>query len=266
MAAKKVLTSADPAIQRLMDPFDESFIQKRLLNPDKPYHEKYNKQITSVAPEHYRQRLLEVFGDFTFEVIPESIVEGKTGVRAAFQFSAKGLHKRAVAVFEPWTFAGEFVYNKDSGKFDKPNPKAGQIIQPEYTYAMLDSAAIKAISRNLGLGLHLYLDKADNAAPSTSATTASAAHTQTATSNAAPTGGAYDPEWTGEDEITFGKHSGKKWNHPDVDAGYLNYITKDPEKANKLGLKEIARRLHASAGSAAQNAAASVDEDSEIPF
>lgn len=239
MAVDIEIEKYNPVAQLLLEAFDESEISEREGSG--------NQTFSYVPPERYRYRLLKIFSNgYTFHLT--NTTETKLGVKGTAHFIGEVPEEGVrydiiVDVFEPWTFKRE---SKD-------------ILNPEQSFMKLASAGVKAIAREIGLGLHLY----DKAAKKSGGSKSSASSSGSKSSgNASPS---HDGEWTGDEEVTFGtKWKGKKWK--EVDDDYLTYVTKDPEKANKLALKEIARRQKNAASDGQSKAEQSVDEDENFPF
>lgn len=223
MAADIDLKSYNETSQALLMPFDESEISEREGSG--------NQTFSYVPPERYRYRLLNVFAEgYKFSVTVTEI--RPTGVAGSAHFVGSVMetgvaYDIVIPVFEPWTFK--------SGTKD--------ILNPDQTFSKLASAGIKACAREMGLGLHLY-DKAAKKTSSGSSSSKPAA----SKAKAAPAGTGdgegipnFDADWDGTENVTFGtKYKSKPWTECDDD--YLDFITSDPDKANKKALKEIARR------------------------
>lgn len=196
-----------------------------------------------VDPYQYRMRLHAIFQQgFKFQV--RGLIVGKDNMTAQAYFSGR-VDDVEYEIEVPC--AEKFI--KASG--------TDTILKFEQSMNMLISAGLKAVCRELGIGLHLY-EKAANKGGSKKG----------GGGQSAPSGGgapaSSNGPWDGNAAVTFGKHSGSKWR--DIEDSYLEYITKDPEKANKLALQEIARRRANNVGEGQSNAAGAVDDDSEIPF
>lgn len=222
----------------LLEAFDEAEISQR-DGAD-------NKSFSFVPPERYRYRLLRVFPNgYKFHV--DQIAESKLGVRGQATFVGdvpeEGVrYDISVPAAEPWTFK--------KGTTD--------ILNYDQAYAKLTSAGLKAIAREMGLGLHLY-DKAANRSTG-----------GTKSSGNANSAGTHDSEWTGDEKVNIGKfkNTDTRWNDEDaVDGGYLDYVTSG-DKPNQKALKEIARRLKASGdgGQRKAESSANAHEDSDFPF
>lgn len=238
MAADTNLSEYNSVAQLLLVAFDDAEISEREGSGGKMY--------SYVPPERYRYRLLKAFPNgFTLETTVTRV--GKLGIEGSTHFVGEvpeeGIrYDITVPCFEAWTFK--------SGTQD--------IIQPEQSYMKLASAGLKAFSREIGLGLHLY-DKAprtvntstrvNNPAPAASSTS-----TGTGNGNGIPN---FDSEWDGSVHCTIGtKIKGQPWANATDD--YLEFLTRDPEKANRFALKEIARRQSLAGQTGNASAAASV--------
>ena len=213
--------------------------QKLLLEPFADDQISEIDGFSYVDPFHYRTRLHQVFQQ-GFEFRVNSIVIGKDNMYGQAFF--KGRVDDLEFVIEV-PCAEKYI--KASGD--------GTILKFEQSVNMLISAGMKAICRELGIGLHLYEKTANKGGSKKGGSTGGAP------AAAAPSG-----PWDGQAAITFGKHNGTKWC--DIEDSYLEYITKDPAKANALALKEIARRSANNVGEGRANAASAHSDDDSIPF
>jgi hypothetical protein len=228
----------NPVAALLLEPFADSEIRSRKGAE--------NKTFSYVAPELYRYRLLKVFTE-GYEFGLTDIVEGQLGVRGVAHFKGHidGIEYsvNGCPVFEPWTFSSS-----------EPTKK----VNPDQTYMKLSSAGLKAVSREIGLGLHLY-DKTPQEGEAASSTPRSSAAAAVSTDG-----------WDGEKLVGFGKkYPTTKWK--DVPDDYLVFLTKDsdPDKRRPEAVAEKARRADnnvAIGQEQASNAAAPVGGDDEIPF
>jgi hypothetical protein len=242
----------NPTITELMVPFSDDEISERLMNPKKP-ESQYNPKFSYVDPDKYLYRLHAAFpGGFDLEI--DNLLEGERGIRAIARFRATtpdgASYCTSAPIFEEWKRAADFFWNDDTKAFDRPNPDAGKLLNPDYTYSALDSAGTKAISRKLGLGLHLY--------SKTARKVGSNGTQQQTTSGSAP---APSGPWTGDQLIGGGgKFKHLPWNSPEVDDGYINFMVgKFP---NGPAAKEKARRA---AGNVAAGATQGASENVKQP-
>lgn len=254
--------------EALLVPFDESDITQRLQNPKKDFHEKYNPIFSYVTPEKYRYRLLETFTNgYEFGIIPGTVVFGKEGVFAIYNFKGSVGEVRydiTVPVFEEYSYMYDYDAKQSTDKK----------INLDKQQNAMTSAALKAISTNLGLGLHLYDKTATQVnggekAPET-AKAASGSSTRSAASGASQgASNANDSDWDGTAKVTFGKHKGKPYS--EVDEGWLSWAankTNDEGEPNpdKGSVRELARRKSTAGAAAQQSASAGVDDEGEFPF
>ena len=239
----------NPVAEALLVPFDQSLISQREMN---------GNTFDFVSPEHYRYRLLEVFGEgFTFSLDDVRVIvsDGIAGLQGTAHFVGERDNVKydiTTTVFEA------FVISKTT-----THP-----ISVEQSYMKLMSAGIKAVSREMGLGLHLY-DKAPAtakaAAPKTStaapkATTAAAPKATAKPATAAPK----EEAWDGSLLIAYGtKHKGTPYN--EVDDGWLQWAGTQKDPPDRNAVKEIARRQKA-AGSEEPGEPGESAEDVEFPF
>jgi hypothetical protein len=253
--------------QLLLQPFDAEDLSYRLKNPKKP-EGPYNPKFTYVKPHKYRYRLHKIFEQgYSFKI--HDVVFGAKGLTGYAYFKAdvpeyNVSYEFDVLFSEDYTFAAEFIWNQATQTVDLPNPKAGEIIGLSETMQMANSAGLKAVCRELGIGLNLYDDKDEAHTGGTYTPSGNGATTAPATNASAP---ADNGEWTGEKVIGGnGKFKDKKWNDPEVDDGYVNWC------AGKFGptsdgQREKNRRAAGNvAAGAAQAAKAAPTVDPTIPF
>jgi len=163
---------------------------------------------TYLDPKCYRDRLNDVFTEgYEFEIeVTAFRPEGIYG-KAEFKATLSGvIYKRKVMFAEPWMFA------KDSKDIIKADVKA----------QMANSAGLKAIGRELGIGLYLY----DKQSGKSSSVTSSAAQPQAARASAPAASSGSAPAET--DVWKFGgKHKDKRVS--DIDDGYFEWLS-GPDK------------------------------------
>jgi hypothetical protein len=204
--------------EALLVPFDDSQISERHQNPK----DTSTPIFSYVDPAHYRRRLLETFTKgFLLHVEDAKLEAPGVVAQAHFIGEQDGVkYDIKMPVFEEYTIS-------------TTTNKAIQIAQ---TFSKLGSAGAKAVSRELGLGLHLY-DKVTRKVSGGSNASTSAA----GTSSAAP-----DAQWDGSAKVTFGaKYKGMAYK--DIEDGWITWAaTKD--KPDQGAVKELARRKAVASG------------------
>lgn len=247
MAADIDLKEYNAVAQLLLEAFADSEISEREGSG--------GKMFSYVPPERYRYRLLKIFANgYQFHLSNTS--EGQRGIKGTAHFIGEVPEEGVrydikVDVFEPWS-----------------KTKEGEIFAPDQSFMKLASAGLKAVAREMGLGLHLY-DKAQKTGKAAAKPAAKPASKGGTKAKGSSDNADFDADWDGTEEVTFGKHKGDAWS--EIEDNYLEFITKDPEKANKKALKEIARRQSEAGDTGASNAKKAMDnkggaDDDEFPF
>jgi hypothetical protein len=226
--------------EALLVPFDDSQISERHQNPK----DTTTPIFSYVDPAHYRRRLLETFTKgFLLHVEDAKLEAPGVVAQAHFIGEQDGVkYDIKMPVFEEYTIS-------------TTTNKAIQIAQ---TFSKLGSAGAKAVSRELGLGLHLY-DKVTRKVSGGSNASTSAA----GTSSAAP-----DAQWDGSAKVTFGaKYKGMAYK--DIEDGWITWAaTKD--KPDQGAVKELARRNGVASTTTSSSAEPGTNtagaDTSEFPF
>ena len=238
----KALAEFSEASQLLLEPFPEEDIS-------------YIDGFAYDDPERYRYRLLKVFkGGFSWhmEDCHETSFGDAKGLAGYGHFVGKvdgELFDRRVFAFEKFQLGAD----------DSPN--AGKTQKEEYTAANLDSALLKQVSRDMGLGLHLYVKDAKKSSKKGGST------------NTPDTNASTGP-WDGSYKWSFGKFAGSTYADPIYKATYEKPTTEEyvkyldwastKERPDTGSIKEYARRKQL--GQVAVKPTGSDQLSDEIPF
>lgn len=254
MALDIDLSLYNSVAQLLLEAFADSEISEREGSGGKTF--------SYVPPERYRYRLLKAFPNgFTFHCTVTSV--GKAGIQGSAHFIGDcpedGVKYDIIApCFEGWT----------------KSSSTGDIIAPEQSFQKLTSAGLKAIAREIGLGLHLY-DKAPRTVSSKPAA-AKAAASKPAASTGAPAGDGngvpdFDPAWDGSKGIPFKMSETPKGTpYADMDDKAIEWMcnktkSRDDDTPNpdQGALKERARRIVMAGATGASKATAAAEAKNE---
>lgn len=223
------------SIQRALEaPFPDEVIKTRLRNPDKPFHDKYNPWLTYAPPQVYRRRLHEVFKNgFKLEVTNVNASDKLSAVVAHAHFVGSEMCDEGYLVsYDVGLPVAEKVYLKD-GQPDR---------EPQDTMMKLCSAAVKAVSRELKIGLELYDKDKTEVAPAAGQGHSGEAAAYRPAQAPQPAG----EEWDGCKPITFGKHKGVAYK--DLPENYLTFLSEKKDQTtgqprpDKDAILEVLRR------------------------